>query len=100
MTLSNNKIKENSKIGQIIGILDAYDPDIHRPETKTFSLVDPKYPQFSLRGENNEILIVNGTLNFEKNPDYVITIRVTDAIERYLQMQFIIHVEGKLSKVS
>ncbi|XP_028410357.1 uncharacterized protein LOC114532970 [Dendronephthya gigantea] len=95
MTLSNNKVKENVKIGETIGILDAYDPDIHLPMTRTFSLVDTQHPAFALRGNDNEQLTVNGTLNFEKDPDYYITIRVTDAKERTLQVAFIIHVEDE-----
>ena len=95
MTLSNNEVRENSRIGEEVGIFDAHDPDIHRPKTMTFSLVDPKYPPFTLQGANNEILVVNGSLNFEENPDYFLTVRVTDSVGRFVQMPFVINVLGK-----
>ena len=95
MTLSNNKVLENATVGAQVGILDAYDPDIHRPKRMKFTLVNPEYPPFTLQGVNNETLVVNGSLNFEENPDYVLTIRVTDTAGRHLQETFSIKVIGE-----
>ena len=88
-------MEENSEPGTRVGTLDAYDPDIHRPKTMKFSLVHPTHPPFTLQGLNNETLVVNGALNFETNPDYVLTIRVTDAVGRHLQMPFKITIIGE-----
>ena len=99
LTLSNNKVPENSPVGAQIGTLDAYDPDIHLPTGMKFTLVDQEYPSFALRGVNNETLVVNGSLNFEENPDYVVTIRVTDTAGRHLQKTFSIKVIGECLKV-
>ena len=93
MTLAGNEVRENSKIGEKIGVFDAHDPDIHRPRTMTFSLVDNT--PFALQGKNNEILVVNESLNFEENSDYVFNARVTDSIGRGLQTTFIIKVLGE-----
>jgi hypothetical protein len=95
LTLSNNKVRENSEIGTRVGTFDAYDPDIHRPKTMKFSLVGPKYPPFTLQGVNNEKLVVNGSLNFEENSDYFLTIIVTDTIGRSLPQPFIITIIGE-----
>ena len=58
-----------------------------------FSLVD-NVP-FRLKGKNNQILVVNDSLNFENNSDYLLTVRVTDSAGRALQTSFIISVIGE-----
>ncbi|XP_046847457.1 fat-like cadherin-related tumor suppressor homolog [Xenia sp. Carnegie-2017] len=92
LTLSNNRVLENSDVGAVIGILAAHDPDAHDDTSIAFAIIHPTYSPFFLRGKNNEILVVNGSLNYEENSDYVITIGVTDSQDRYFQAPFVIHI--------
>ena len=61
----------------------------------TFSLIDPKNSPFTLKGKSNQILVVNGSLNFEEKSVYYLTIRVTDTVGRHLQTPFIINIKGE-----
>lgn len=95
LTLSNNRVLENSNVGAVIGILAAHDPDAHNDTSIAFAIIHPTYSPFFLRGKNKEILVVNGSLNYEENSDYVITIGVTDSQDRYFQAPFVIHIVGR-----
>lgn len=100
ITLSNNQIRENATVGTIVGILDAYDPDVHRPKNVNFSIVDPEDCPFQLKGANNHLLVLNRTVNFEETPTLVVTIRVTDSAGSCLQWPFRINILGEFFLVS
>ena len=99
ISLSNNQIWENATVGTEVGILNAYDPDIHRSQRMTFSIVDPNDGHFRLQGESGDVLTLDRPVNFEVDPVLYVNIRVNDTGGSYLTWLFQINVKGKIWKV-
>ncbi|GAB4366513.1 MAG: hypothetical protein Kow00121_03960 [Elainellaceae cyanobacterium] len=76
LTIDNSKILENSAIGTTIGTLSATDPENNTPIT--FALVEGVADNAPFILENG-ILKVNGPIDFEAKPTYVLKVRVTDS---------------------
>ena len=76
ITLSNNTIKENSKVGAGVGRLSVIDPD--SSDTHTLELLSDGNGSFRLSG-NRLVVAPEANLDFEKNKTRNITVRATDS---------------------
>jgi VCBS repeat-containing protein len=76
ITLTDNTLDENSPAGTVVGDLSTIDPDAG--DTHTYTLVDDADGTFIIDGD--QIKVADGAvLDFETNPSYSVTVRVTDA---------------------
>jgi len=94
LTLSSTTVDENSPQGTPVGILSSDDPD-GPSDVHTYSIVGPVGVLFSIGGDNNRALLVNGLLDHETNPTLLVIIRVTDKGGLFTQKTFKITVNGE-----
>jgi len=87
LTLSSTTVDENSPQGTPVGILSSDDPD-GPSDVHTYSIVGPVGVLFSIGGDNNRALLVNGLLDHETNPTLLVIIRVTDKGGLFTQKTF------------
>ena len=86
LTLSNTFVDENAPRDTVVGKFSSQDPD--RAQTHTYTLTDGAGGRFKVVGNKLKVALSNvdclkngGTfckLNYEKQPSYTITVRVTD----------------------
>ncbi|XP_052104048.1 protocadherin Fat 4-like isoform X4 [Mytilus californianus] len=77
--LSNNKISESSKLGDIVGHLIAIDPDneVGEKQTFTYTITDNADGRFTIKDGN--IAVDNADFDFEKERTYTISVTVQDS---------------------
>lgn len=89
ISLSNNKINENSPKGTEVASISSADADAN--DTATYSLVSGEGSEdnsyFSIDGSK---LVINTPLNFEAKENYNIRIRVTDSFDKSFEKEFTI----------
>lgn len=96
LTLSSTNVDENTPQGTPVGSLSSDDPDqpggIH-----TYSITGPAGVPFSIGGNNNKVVLVNGPLDHETNPTVLVIVRATDSGGLFVEKTFKITVNGKVS---
>lgn len=96
LTLSNTAVDENSPRGTPVGILSSDDLD-GPGDVHTYSIiaVGPVNAPFSIGGNDNRTLLVNGPLDHETNPTRLVVIRATDKGGLFTQKTFKITINGE-----
>ena len=91
ITLSSNRVDEDSPGGIFIGTFSTTDPDNN--DTHTYLLQQDEWGVFELQ-DNNLLLHPSTQLDFEKRPYYPIVVRSTDAEGLFIEKQFTIQVNN------
>jgi predicted extracellular nuclease len=87
IALDNQTLAENAGINAVIGNLSSTDPD--GSDSFTFTLPGD-LDDNSLFNINDKQLRVNDDFDFEAGTSYIVTVRVTDAVENTFDKQFTI----------
>jgi VCBS repeat-containing protein len=88
LTLSNNRIVENSTIGTVIGDFTTFDEDV--ADTHIYSLLINPFGKFALVGNQ---LVSNDAIDYEQHQSFTIRIRTDDGNGGILDQNFMIIVE-------
>ena len=91
--LSNVKVSENSPKGTPVGTLSCEDPE-QAYQNYTYSIIGPGSVPFTLGGKDNQILMVNGKLDYETGPIVDVIVRVTDSGGLFKEVTLKIQVQG------
>jgi uncharacterized repeat protein (TIGR01451 family) len=88
ITLSNNRVDEESPTGTLVGYLSTTDPD--SGDTHVYSLTDSAGGRFAIDG--TRLVVDDGTLlDYETDTSHDVTVRSTDAGGLYIERVFTIH---------
>ncbi len=79
LSLTQNTVIEttDSRIGHAVGTLSATDPD--RDDSTTYSIVGGANEAVFSIDAANSLVLTDGLLDFETQPTYLVTVRVTDS---------------------
>lgn len=87
ISLSHNRINENSAIGTIVGYLSTASVD--SIDTHTYSIVNSAPFTISVDGLYSSI-----SFNYEATTSYTVAIRTTDSVGQYYDKQFTIYIDN------
>ena len=77
LTLTKSSIRENARIGSVVGELQSRDPDLDRSPL-TFQVRSPANSPFAIGGTGNRFLVTRSALDYETIQKMEILISVTD----------------------
>ena len=77
-----------------MGTLSCEDPE-QAYQNYTYSIIGPGSVPFTLGGKDNQILMVNGKLDYETGPIVDVIVRVTDSGGLFKEVTLKIQVQGK-----
>ena len=94
LSLTRSSIREDARIGSVVGELQSRDPDLDRSPL-TFQVKSPANSPFAIGGTGNRFLVTRYKLDYETIQKIEILISVTDNGGLSLEKYFNITIIGK-----